>query len=831
MSSRQGAFAVTHAYVPEGVTVRMSQSLRAKPKIRKPITTAIAFLGSFAVVWSAAGASPSLANDLNDNQFEAEFSEPAEGAPDGWSSLWNEGDWSTVGEDPTALRHVIEYGDTENLRRALTFDEPGDAGIVEGDVEVHAVMRVPGELGPTTRFGLGLQLDGEAGSENGLYLDVNGTTLRLNQYEDGEWSQLGSAHDLQGFEGGVWYNAVLRQHGDSLLGKFWAHGQDEPLEWQVEATGLGAEEPNLGRVGVFNAHEGGESETAYFSVGVAGEEAPRADADLIPEPDYDPLLTGFENRDGESWTTHEEELDFLAAVDGASDRVRVSEIASSANGLPINLVSIGNPAPPSDEEIAAGRSILVIGTQHGNEPAGQEMTLQLIRNLALTDEPELLEQLADTTIMVIPTMNPDGRIANIRQLASGLDMNRDHLELTSVEAQTMAQVIRDMQPDVIVDAHEKPTTLTGADLDALWPRNLAIDPTLRELSTEMVEDYIFADLEAAGISTAVYGGEDPGGAGDENEGIARNMFGLRHSAAVLIETPGLRVGTERVEYQMAAMDAVLRFQRENADRIEQVTNDAPINREADGLNQEPFYLFGADNDPPLEENTLDPAPCAYVLTPEQAAEVEHVLDFYGVQVQTGDGEVHVSMAQPMMTVVPFILDAGARSNLVEGTAVFDAAECPLGTIENVTAPAIAGDTEAGQTLTADAGTWNPEDVELSYQWLADGEPVEGATGSTFELTESHEGQMISVTVTGEQDRYEGASATSDEVGPVTVEDDGSEDPGDEDPGDEDDTSGTGELPETGSASMAFLAIAALLLLMAGATVIARKRLTEQGDVR
>ena len=50
-----------------------------------------------------------------------------------------------------------------------------------------------------------------------------------------------------------------------------------------------------------------------------------------------------------------------------------------------------------------------------------------------------------------------------------------------------------------------------------------------------------------------------------------------------------------------------------------------------------------------------------------------------------------------------------------------------GTISNVTAPAITGTAKVGQVLSASAGTWNPSDVTVDYQWVAGGVDISGAT--------------------------------------------------------------------------------------------------------
>ncbi len=62
-------------------------------------------------------------------------------------------------------------------------------------------------------------------------------------------------------------------------------------------------------------------------------------------------------------------------------------------------------------------------------------------------------------------------------------------------------------------------------------------------------------------------------------------------------------------------------------------------------------------------------------------------------------------------------------------------------------PTIEGDSEIGETLTATSPTWTPEEVELSYQWLRDGEPIPGADAEDYEVTSADVGTALSVRVT------------------------------------------------------------------------------------
>ena len=80
------------------------------------------------------------------------------------------------------------------------------------------------------------------------------------------------------------------------------------------------------------------------------------------------------------------------------------------------------------------------------------------------------------------------------------------------------------------------------------------------------------------------------------------------------------------------------------------------------------------------------------------------------------------------------------------------------------APTISGTPQVGETLTADTSAIGDEDglddVEFSYQWLADDTDIEGATDSTYTLTASEQGKTVKVKVSFTDDAENEESLTS-----------------------------------------------------------------------
>jgi protein MpaA len=132
------------------------------------------------------------------------------------------------------------------------------------------------------------------------------------------------------------------------------------------------------------------------------------------------------------------------------DGVRFELVGESTRGQPIRAFTLGSGRP----------RLLVVGSVHGNEPAGTVIATRLLHG----------ERPARGSLWVVQDLNPDGHAAKRRRNARGVDLNRNFPPASASERETRIamRLIRRLRPDVTIWFHQ-PQSLVRA-----WGPSVAI---------------------------------------------------------------------------------------------------------------------------------------------------------------------------------------------------------------------------------------------------------------------------------------------------------------------------------------------------------------------
>lgn len=96
-------------------------------------------------------------------------------------------------------------------------------------------------------------------------------------------------------------------------------------------------------------------------------------------------------------------------------------------------------------QASAEQRVYISAGVHGDEPAGPLALLRLVQQGLLA---------ASCNWFICPVLNPTGLAAGTRENGEGVDINRDYLKFSSLEAASHARWLADVEIDFAISLHE-----------------------------------------------------------------------------------------------------------------------------------------------------------------------------------------------------------------------------------------------------------------------------------------------------------------------------------------------------------------------------------------
>ncbi|MBD3869279.1 MAG: M14 family metallopeptidase, partial [Acidobacteria bacterium] len=179
-------------------------------------------------------------------------------------------------------------------------------------------------------------------------------------------------------------------------------------------------------------------------------------------------LTWTESHDFRSTGSYDETVRYLKKLETALPEMKLTSFGTSGQGrdMPLVIVSRDHAFTPAAAAATGKPIILIQNGIHAGEIDGKDASLMILRDMALGRGKELLDS---AILLILPIYNVDGheRVSpywrpaqngpvegmGFRANAAGLDLNRDHLKLDSLEARHVIELFNRWRPHLHVDNH------------------------------------------------------------------------------------------------------------------------------------------------------------------------------------------------------------------------------------------------------------------------------------------------------------------------------------------------------------------------------------------
>ncbi|WP_019036998.1 M14 family metallopeptidase [Psychroflexus tropicus] len=247
---------------------------------------------------------------------------------------------------------------------------------------------------------------------------------------------------------------------------------------------------------------------------------------------------------GEWHVSHDKLVQYMTALDLASDRIKMENRGFTYEKRPLILLTVTSPEnhenlaniKENHLNIVSGKvnkselsTMPVVVNQgfsvHGNEPSGANAALVLAYYLAAAEGPAIDNLLKNTIILLDPSFNPDGlqrfaywtntnRSTNLNpdpqdrefsEIWPGgrtnhywFDLNRDWLPVQLLESQARIETFYDWRPNVLTDHHEMGSNSSFFFQPGIPERTNPLTPQLNQDLTEKIGTYHAEALDSIG---------------------------------------------------------------------------------------------------------------------------------------------------------------------------------------------------------------------------------------------------------------------------------------------------------------------------------------------
>ncbi len=140
-------------------------------------------------------------------------------------------------------------------------------------------------------------------------------------------------------------------------------------------------------------------------------------------------------------------------VESSNNLLTLKEVGTSLEGRSINLVTCGR----------GEKKVLLWSQMHGDEFTATLALMDLLNFLISRDSREewVDRMLRETTLHLVPMLNPDGAERAQRHTAVGIDMNRDARVLATPEAKILHNLQRRLKPEFGFNLHDQELSTVG----------------------------------------------------------------------------------------------------------------------------------------------------------------------------------------------------------------------------------------------------------------------------------------------------------------------------------------------------------------------------------